>query len=189
MWCCTIWNNCDNLSSGRLCCTVQCITCESSACGRLFLEFIRTNCSADAAEFQLRQCERNENNVRCDAVLDETTSVPADFVARCNASRVNRPGACAPECATLLESLRDNYGCCVNNVFNSSYSQLVFPNSTGLTSYELWTRCNVNTLGFCPTTTDDAAIPLVNNILYAVFIGAAMLFMPWEGVHPVCVIS
>ena len=149
------------------------------ACGRLFLEFIRTNCSADAAEFELRQCERNEDNVRCDAVQYETyvTSVPADFVARCNASRMNRPDACAPECATLLESLRDNYGCCVNNVFNSSYSQLVFQNSTGLTSYELWTRCNVNTLGFCPMTTDDAAVPLANKILYAMFIGTAMLLM------------
>ena len=174
---CVAWA--DNFTSSSSFTQTNDLLCEA-ACGRLFLEFTRTNCSADAAEFQLRQCERNEDNVRCDAVQYETivtTSVPADFVARCNASRVNRPDACAPECATLLESLRDNYGCCVNNVFNSSYSQLVFQNSTGLTSYELWTRCNVNTLGFCPMTTDDAAVPLVNNILYAMFIGTAMLLM------------
>ena len=99
----------DNFTSSQSFTQYYALLC-GAACGRLFLEFIRTNCSADAAEFQLRQCERNENNVRCDAVQYETivTSVPADFVARCNASRVNRPGACAPECATLLESLRDN---------------------------------------------------------------------------------
>ena len=109
--------------------------------------------------------------MRCEVVEFETFSLNRpngplldEFVARCNLSLVNP--TCASECATLLETLRDDHGCCLNN----SYITLVDSRTTDLVNYNLWSRCNVNSPGFCPTESDAAAL-LINNILYVVLIG------------------
>ena len=84
-----------------------------------------------------------------------------------------------------------------------AYDTAIGPGNTDVVSYELWTRCNVPTLEFCPTDsstdssttdtmptdnaiipdsstadtmpTDDAIIPVVAKILYAVSTMAAIL--------------
>ena len=92
--------------------------------------------------------------------------------------------ACAPECATLLGTIRDDYGCCINNVINNTYARLAdslnprSQNITSLVNYELWSRCNVITPRFCHPES-GATVLLNNNILYAVLISVALLLMAW----------
>ena len=150
-------------------------------CGRLYIEFIRMNCDVDLADFYELHCARNASNVRCEIVEYETLSTNRpngplldEFVARCNISLASP--TCASECATLLETLRNDHGCCLNNILNNSYIILVDSRTADLVNYNLWSRCNVNSPGFCPTESDAAAL-LINNILYVMLIGAAMLLM------------
>ena len=153
----------------------------SEPCGRLYIESIRMNCDVDLADFYELHCARNASNVRCEVVEYETLSFNRpngplldEFVARCNISLASP--TCASECVTLLETLRNDHGCCLNNILNNSYITLVDRRTADLVNYNLWSRCNVNSPGFCPTESDAAAL-LINNILYVVLIGAAMLLM------------
>ena len=160
-------------------------------CGMLYTEFLCTSCGGargyvDLAEFYELHCGRNASNVRCDVVSVEalsTTSNSPVLAARiaCNASLMNPIIACAPECATLLGTIRDDYGCCINNVINNTYARLAdslnprSQNITSLVNYELWSRCNVITPRFCHP--ESGATVLLNNILYAVLISVALLLM------------
>ena len=161
-------------------------------CGMLYTEFLRTSCGggfADLAEFYELHCGRNASGVRCDVVSIEVVSTVSSPVlaARiaCNVSLMNPTVACAPECATLLGTIRDDYGCCINNVFNNTYARLAdslnpTPQNiiqiTALLNYELWSHCNVVAPQFC-STESGATVLLNNNILYLVLISAVMLLM------------
>ena len=191
---CTAWhNNFTNYSSrGDLPTNIfltQLYDLLCEPCGRLYIEFIRMNCDVDLAGFYELHCARNASNVRCEVVEYEIFSpnrpnglILDEFIARCNPSSVN-PTTCASECGTLLETLRDDHGCCLNNILNNTYITLVDSRYTDLVNYTLWSRCNVNPPGFCPLESDAAANPnlaaalLSNNILYVVLMGAAMLLM------------
>ena len=131
-----------------------------------------------------------EMQVTCEVVEYEIISpnrpnglILDEFVARCNLHVSSVNPTCVSECATLLETLRDDHGCCLNNIFNNTYITLVDSRYTDLVNYTLWSRCNVNPPGFCPLESDAAANPnlaaalLSNNILYVVLMGAAMLLM------------
>ena len=159
-------------------------------CGMLYTEFLRTSCGggfADVAEFYELHCGRNASDVRCDVVAIEalsTTSNSPVLAARvaCNVSLMNPTIACASECATLLGTIRDDYGCCINNILNNTYARLVdslnprSQNLTDLVNYELWSHCNVITPQFCSTESGSTVL-LNNNILYLVLISAAMLLL------------
>ena len=159
-------------------------------CGMLYTEFLRTSCGggyADLGEFYELHCGRNASDVRCDVVSIEAVSTVSSPVlaarAACNGSLMNP--TCAPECATLLGTIRDDYGCCINNVFNNTYARLADSLSptpqnsiqiTALLNFELWSHCNIITPQFC-STESAATVLLNNNILYLVLISAAMLLM------------
>jgi len=199
-----------NLTSGFSTITdIYDFVCDTDAsCSGLYIEFFRTHCynsAADLTEFLRLTCARNASNIRCGVVLSDALSTLSAAISACNASIVNPTIECAPECNTLLETLRVDYGCCVNNAFNNTYIQIPNINIVGVVSYELWSRCNVPTLEFCPidsstdssTTdtmptdnaiipdsstagtmpTDDAIVLVVAKILYAVSTIAAMLLM------------
>ena len=178
-----------NLTSGFSTVTdIYDFVCDTDApCSGLYIDFL-THCNsgaADLTEFLGLTCARNASNVRCGVVLSDAVSTLYAAISACNASIVNPTIECAPECNTLLETLRVDYGCCVNNAFNNTYFQT--PNIVGVVSYELWSRCNVPTPEFCLTDsstdsstagtmpTDDAIVPVVAKILYAVSTMAAIL--------------
>ena len=131
-------------------------------CGRLYTEFLGTFCGAgydDLATFYALHCGRNASKVRCDVVEKEAMSTTSNSpviaaLVACNAS-LNPTVACTPECASLLENIRHDYGCCINNLLNNTYFRHRLPNSIRLVSYDLWSRCNVVTPEFCPTESDE----------------------------------
>ena len=85
-----------------------------------------------------------------------TTSNSPVLAARvaCNASLMNPTIACAPECASLLGTVRDVYRCCINIIINNVYARLAdslnprSQNIISLVNYELWSCCNVITPQF-----------------------------------------
>ena len=54
-------------------------------------------------------------------------------------------------CTTAIEQFRDNSGCCVNNIHNSSITA-ASPGAALPTSIALWNACGVSSPGFCPST-------------------------------------
>ena len=98
--------------------------CDTDApCSGLLIEFFRTYCYSGAGnvtEFHRLTCARNASNVRCGVALADAFNTLYAAISACNASIMNPTIECAPECNTLLETLRDDYGCCVNNAFNNT---------------------------------------------------------------------
>ena len=114
-----------NLTSGFSTVTdIYDFICDTDApCSGLYIEFFLTHCNsgaADLTEFLGLTCARNASNVRCGVVLSDAVSTLYAAISACNASIVNPTIECAPECNTLLETLRVDYGCCVNNAFNNT---------------------------------------------------------------------
>ena len=93
----------------------------------------------------------------------EALSATSNSPVACNASLMNPTIACAPECATLLGTIRDDYGCCINMQYPNMPGWLIqiqedkFKSTMGLVNYELWS-CYYS----CSTESD--ATVLLNNV-------------------------
>ena len=59
-------------------------------------------------------------------------------------SQANATNPCPEGCAEALMTIRDNIGCCFNNYYNVSGSEFL-----QFASNQLWTACQVATLGRC----------------------------------------
>jgi len=95
-----------NLTSGFSTVTdIYDFVCDTDApCSGLYIEFFRTHCYSGAAnvtEFLRLTC-----NVRCGVALADAFSTLYAAISACNASIMNPTIECAPECSTLLETLR-----------------------------------------------------------------------------------
>ena len=100
------------------------------------------------------------NNSYCLDILSDVDSqaIISETIAICGE---NDTVSCSPKCASLLEGLLENVGCCYNNYFNHSVlnSSLDRGENVATNSYELWKACNVETPGFCMLTDHDATPP------------------------------
>lgn len=56
-------------------------------------------------------------------------------------------GTCQADCASTLQSIRTNYGCCFNAYYNSTGS--LSTRVSSLAAYELWASCNVSVPSVC----------------------------------------
>jgi len=70
--------------------------------------------------------------------------------------------SCTEACRTAVVSFRENLGCCVNNLFNTSLY------SSYATSYELWSMCGVETVGVCGRESGQAPAADITKLLFAI---------------------
>ena len=68
------------------------------------------------------------------------------MLAKLARSYCSSNGPCTAECRTALQGIRSNLGCCINNLFNNTYMQLIYTEtvfSSVLAHYEVWKGCGV----------------------------------------------
>ena len=67
---------------------------------------------------------------------------------------------CTAECRSALQDIRSNVGCCINNLFNNTYLQLVYTEvifNSILSRKEVWTSCGVTYPDSCKIETYSGA--------------------------------
>lgn len=99
-------------------------------------------------------CGRNSDGEFCanDILANPTTGSTLLQTVFTNCfSFLTTPQTCPSNCRTSIEQFRDNSGCCVNNLYNTSISASS-PTAALPTSAALWSVCGVTSPGFCPST-------------------------------------
>ena len=69
-------------------------------------------------------------------------------------------GTCPSECRDTLLEIRNEYGCCFNNLNTTAFDFSSFENEDSpkslVTGYDLWSACDVETPGFCSLSSDSS---------------------------------
>ena len=124
-------------------------------CTRRFLEPIFNaledvdNCQVYLAAV-MERCGVNEEGERCALQL---TLVDQFSQTQAACSLTN--AICTEGCTQALEGFSDVGGCCVNNLFNGSQTDVIAKRFDFL-SFEFWSNCGMDTLGTCEVRFNDA---------------------------------
>ena len=151
--------NLDAINSQHL--DLYVILCEPS-CGGKVAEFYKDCGAEEEAKFGDALCAKNENGDLCykevvlameDSDLVNTECLPVNATS------------CSEDCKDALQTFKTTVGCCLNTFFNGTIDQSV--HHENITSYELWSMCDVATPGFCakPFESDDNhSLPLAASV-------------------------
>jgi len=106
---------------------------------------IYLDCNADTrARGFVGSCSRNENGRYCYELDLNVTSLQLN----CPSLNTYSDYICTDMCRAALESLRSNFGCCLNSLFNISEYDSYYQ----FTNAGLWSACSVSPPGFCQAT-------------------------------------
>ena len=97
----------------------------------------------------VNNCGQRSNGDFCevDAIVNPSTDLFTSVLTTCSGFQATQ--LCPSTCPTAVEQFRNNSGCCVNNIYNTS----TVPSSVALaTSSSLWDACGVSSPGFCTST-------------------------------------
>ena len=75
-------------------------------------------------------------------------------------SHCSSNGTCTAECRSALQNIRSNLGCCINNLLNNTYIQLVYTEeifNNILAHKEVWESCEVTYPDSCKIETYSGA--------------------------------
>ena len=98
-------------------------------------------------------CGQRSNGDLCvvDAIANPAPNLFGAVITNCSSFLTTQPCP-GSSCTTAIEQFRNNSGCCVNNIFNSSIVAAASPGAALLTSIALWDACGVSSPGFCTST-------------------------------------
>ena len=138
-------------------------------CTPAFLEprvSLAKSCRFPANEEPALACEEDDDGVICASYASDRTILD-EVEQNC----IKGANTCNNTCRAAVVSLRENLGCCVNNLFNHSL------NAIYAASYELWSMCGVETVKVCGDVVDDGQAPAATKLLLAiVFLVLASMF-------------
>ena len=86
-----------------------------------------------------------------DAIVNPATDFLTAVFTNCG-SFLTTQSCPSSSCTTAIEQFRDNSGCCVNNIYNSSVIASASPGAALPTDIALWDACGVSSPGFCTST-------------------------------------
>ena len=118
------------------------------------------DCGFPSNEEPALACEEDDDGVICFAYT-VNSSVLA-ILAQVDLNCIEGADTCTEACRTAVVSLRENVGCCVNNLFNTSLYQIY------VASYELWSLCEVETIEFCGSNSGQVPATDVTKLLFAI---------------------
>ena len=100
-----------------------------------------------------------DSNTTCDiCTLQLSYNSIANALNICNITATM--GSCQADCASTLQSIRTDYGCCFNAYYNSTGS--LSTRVSSLAAYELWASCGVSVPSICsnpfPEDSGDGSI-------------------------------
>ena len=111
-------------------------------------------------------CGVNEAGVPCYAV--NATSISRKVISACITTTAST--SCSAGCRA---GLRSSAGCCINNIFNGSATEL-FGSQHPILTYEFWRRCGVATPGICEPQFNSASTNTVLNKLALILLPILM---------------
>lgn len=139
------------------------------ACSRAYLEpriALARSCGFPANEVPLT-CEADDDGVICISYYNDT--IVRTIVDPVELNCINGTNSCTEACRAAVVNFRENLGCCVNNLYNNSLHSIYGA------SYELWSLCEVETVGICRS--GQAPTVVVTKLLFAIaFLALALLF-------------
>lgn len=114
------------------------------------IENFREQCDAGSLTDRITSaCAQNDGQF---CVVDLLSNNGGDVVANCQS--VIDTGRCPAACREAIEQLRDQLGCCVNTLFNTTTFGY---DVQGIADFNLWRLCGVDTLTFCANTAQRSA--------------------------------
>lgn len=131
--------------------------CMDDSCAGAIYRYLLANCSAQQAYQQQTRCAAY-GSLRCfygelpmpyPEWFNNSTAF-TDLQSTCNLTNATNP--CPDGCTEALMTIRDNIGCCFNNIYNVTGN-----NFQQFASNELWAACQVPTLGRCTETLNPNA--------------------------------
>ena len=152
--------------------------CTDDSCAGAIYRYLLANCSAEQAYLQQTRCAAY-GSLRCfygelpmpyPEWFNNSTAF-TDLQSTCNLTNATNP--CPDGCTEALMTIRDNIGCCFNNIYNVTGN-----NFQQFASNELWAACQVPTLGRCtetpnsdaPTTAASLVVLLILTTTNVVFV-------------------
>lgn len=118
-------------------------------------------------------CSVTEEGVWCiEKFLKNLTSIIKLF--RSARQFCNGVGGCNEGCQEALLGIKTNLGCCINNMFNNSFVQLVYTETSFnsvLAHYEVWKSCGVTHPCSCTVKTyvaGAASLPQGTSMVYLI---------------------
>jgi len=131
--------------------------CTDDSCAGAIYRYLLANCSAEQAYLQQTRCAAY-GSLRCfygelpmpyPEWFNNSTAF-TDLQSTCNLTNATNP--CPDGCAEALMTIRDDIGCCFNNIYNVTGNHF-----QQFASNELWAACQVPTLGRCTETLNPNA--------------------------------
>lgn len=106
----------------------------------------------------IEQCGYDESNQPCYLRALEVATAFANVVSVCQATDTSM---CDSRCTSVLRSLADLGGCCINNFFNGSLAGIITPRYSWFSS-QYWSVCGIDSPGFCDTSNETVfSIPTI----------------------------
>ena len=129
----TVCDECSSFTIGANLFEAQCIT------PGLIQTIVDTNtqCGNEVIAISTAHlCAQREDDTYCRLINSSSVS---DVEANCDG--VESSTSCSPQCKSSLEAARNDFGCCINSVFNISSIR-----QPAVLSYSFWSMCGVETV-------------------------------------------
>ena len=96
-------------------------------------------------------CGRNEYGILCIQEIDDHQDEIETAQQLCYDKRDNVNQTCSGECSNALRTMMNDFGCCVENIFNTTNALGQEAGFQDLSAYALWNNCGLDTesLTFC----------------------------------------
>ena len=96
-------------------------------------------------------CGRNEYGILCFQEIDDHQDEIETAQQLCYDERDNVNQTCSGECSSALRTMMNDFGCCVENIFNTTNALGQEAGFQDLSAYALWNNCGLDTesLTFC----------------------------------------
>ena len=143
---------------------------QSALCREEYVEGIRNRLSAtercqNYTHLPIRKCNANGNEAYCDTLIVNSDNYTA-ATERCGDT-----STCDPHCIETLNNIINAVGCCFIDRYNSTES-----NRFDWLSNEFWSRCGLESPGFCEEYLNNAAMVLKAGITYAITVAMILLW-------------
>ena len=119
-----------------------------------FINVMR-NCSREEdAQSAINSCGVNRYERFCFEAQTNASQLIGDVRSECLSSLSPRVETCPLSCKIALDRFRTGADCCLNNLYNNTYTST---SNFRTTNHVLWSLCGISSPGFCQNTIDSSS--------------------------------
>ncbi|XP_064384725.1 uncharacterized protein LOC135333652 [Halichondria panicea] len=158
--------------------------CMQSTSGITVETLANTTGCGGVAKIHVETCSVNSNGDFCSLKTDQRTVT--NMIEICAQNVVSGTG-CSFACRSSMIALRNEFGCCINSLFNGTTIRVVqIPGANQVLRFftnSFWSRCNVSPPGMCesplllPEIRDNGGVKTSGVISIVLIVALAALFL------------